>query len=49
MQKAGTADGNEDKSVFQKLLRSNPDFAFLTTFDMFFAGIDTVSFINSYC
>lgn len=35
-------DAAADMSVLQKLLRVNRDYAILMTFDMLFAGIDTV-------
>lgn len=32
-------------SVLQKLLEKDPHYAFLMTYDMIFAGIDTVGFL----
>lgn len=38
----GDSHRTTEKSVLQKLLEVNKDYAILMTFDMIFAGIDTV-------
>lgn len=47
--KDGIVNEKDDNSVLHKLLKINKDYAVLMSFDMLFAGIDTVSLIFKIC
>lgn len=48
-EKEGIVNERDANSVLYKLLKINKDYAVLMSFDMLFAGIDTVSFILIMC
>lgn len=47
MDKSSDQTHRSEESVLQRLVKTDRHYAFIMTFDMLFAGIDTVTFVNN--